>query len=181
MKIASKFPFKLAITGAALIVVAASGTVVALNLPQKQINTPSAPVAVQRQADPVKTIEDTPAKVAEPKTETTETPATTVETPKAEEPKVLTTQEYGEKYLDLSGVNQECFDNIIATFPDRFTPDVRENNVKALRMFAAVCSTGMFTYKLHPVAPNQQTTPLLLQWGRNGEFFDSPQAKSYHD
>ncbi len=93
-----------------------------------------------------------------------------------EKPKVLSTQEYGEKYLNLSHPDlQKCFDTIVEAFPHRFTEDVRENNVKALRAWSSVCATEV--YRVYPGAPAIRSKGL---WLINDDFFDGDTAKSYH-
>lgn len=59
-------------------------------------------------------------------------------------PEILSTQEYGEQYLDISTeIQQKCFDMIIATFPDKFTPELREQSVKELARYMTVCHSGI--------------------------------------
>lgn len=89
---------------------------------------------------------------------------------------VLSTQEYAEKYLDLSGNNQSCLDNIVNEWPERFTEDVRENNIKALTVFYAVCSTG-FVDDRELIHPHYE---VINTYGENGAFFDSEFAKTRH-
>lgn len=84
---------------------------------------------------------------------------------------VLSTQEYAEKYLNLLGNNQMCFDSIVAAFPDRFTESEREKNVKALTIFSSPCSSGITEANKRGV---------IYSFGMNGEFFDSEAAKSMH-
>lgn len=88
---------------------------------------------------------------------------------------ILSTQAYGEQYLDLSGTGQKCFDLIVARWPDRFTEDVRENNVKALAIWSGVCSTGI---EMPPGSGGG--TGIIYRDGINGEWFDSVLAKSHH-
>lgn len=85
---------------------------------------------------------------------------------------VKSTQEYGNMYLDLasSPLLQECFDRIIASWPSRFTEDVREKNIKALSVFGSTCSTGIL----------ESNGGVITSYGRNGEFFDSQLAATKH-
>lgn len=91
-----------------------------------------------------------------------------------ENPIVLSSQEYGQKYLDLSDpLQQKCFDAIVNDYPERFTEENRENNIKALRAFVSPCSTGAYSER------GARTTNLLDVNGR-GAFFDSDLAKANH-
>lgn len=78
---------------------------------------------------------------------------------------VKSLQDVAEMYLDLSGQHQSCFDMIVAKYPERFTPDVMEQNIKALTVFAGICGTGIL-----PGAPHDYL--------RNGAFFDSELAET---
>ena len=124
-------------------------------------------------AEPV--AEETPAETA---------PVTTA--PVAEPvaaPVVLSTQEYAEKYLNLSiPWAQECLNRIIVEWPHRFTPEVREQNIKALRSWGSVCSTGV----MHPAIEERRRNAgitisgsLIYQYGANGEWFETAQAIKY--
>jgi len=178
MRIKRKLSKKLLVAGV-VAVVAVAGGVVALNasrsrdevaqksskvtqnvapeVEKTETTTSETPVAQETQTAPV---ENAPA------INTQTSPATDTKT-------ILTTQEYGEKYLDLSNTHlQQCFNDIIAAFPDRFTPEVREHNVQALRIFSSVCSVG-FTLAQNPHYPT-----ILMAYGKNGEFFDSNAARS---
>ena len=94
---------------------------------------------------------------------------------KPAEPKVLSTQEYANQYLNVSTEGlQECFDAIVAEWPERFVPEVRERNVKGLQGWASLCATGIkSSFTRHT------SGGLIYLYGENGEFFDSPQAKAY--
>lgn len=84
---------------------------------------------------------------------------------------ILSTQEYGNKYLDLSTpALQACFELIVNKWPERFNEDVRENNIKALKVWANVCSTGIERPVVGPI----------YRYGQNGEFFDSDLAKTQY-
>ena len=93
-------------------------------------------------------------------------------------PIVLSTQAYAEKYLNLSGRGQMCFDAIVDRWPERFTPDVRENNVKALKLYYSPCSTGIIE------AQAGDYKGVIFKYGskggRDGAFFDSAHAKSQY-
>lgn len=117
-----------------------------------------------------KVAEDKPVSEPEPVTVQETIPEKVVIAPVVTEPVILSAQQYGEQYLELSKQPlQECFNIILSKYPDRFTPEVREANVKALRAWSSVCSTGVLT-------PN----PIIDQFGPNGAFFDSDLAKKYH-
>jgi len=89
------------------------------------------------------------------------------------QPIILSTQEYAEMYLNLNdeyGYAQICLDTLISAFPNRFTPEVRERNIKALSIYASPCGTGY-----------GGTQTIKINWDYlypNGSFFDSDQAKS---
>ena len=87
---------------------------------------------------------------------------------------VKSSQYYAEKYLDLSDRNQMCFDEILKTFPARFTEDVREQNIKAIRAFTVPCATGI-TY--NPSTGKTKHVGTIYLYGYNGEFFDTELAK----
>lgn len=115
---------------------------------------------------PTKVVESTPEVIA-PAPEPAPTP------PPA--PVVLSTQQYAEQYLNLADVipglsGQMCLDALVATYPERFTEDVRERNVKALSIYASPCGTGYGS-----------TVTIKKAWDYkypNGSFFDSEIAKS---
>jgi hypothetical protein len=118
-------------------------------------------------------IEETP--VVTEVVETAEIAPKRVVAEKPAEPKVLSIQEYANQYLDVSTEGlQECFDAIVAEWPERFAPEVRERNVKGLRVWASVCATGIKS----SITRHTKDGPIYL-YGENGEFFDSPQAKAY--
>jgi len=132
----------------------------------KQVVSKAEPVVAEptievEVAEPAVAIE--PVVVAEPTPEPTPAP----------EPVVLSTLEYGYQYLNLeSPIQLDCFNTLIAAFPERFVEPVRERNVKALSVFAGVCAAGYDSYDI------QANNRLFNQWGRDGEFFDSDLAKS---
>jgi hypothetical protein len=122
-----------------------------------------------KKADPKPVEEDTPqTPVSDTPTEPTNTdPIDPVAEPTAPEPEpVLSTQAYAEKYLDLSGANQKCFDAFVATWPERFIESNREHDVKALKVYASVCSSGIL----------DKGQGNIWIWGKHGEFFDSEAA-----
>lgn len=80
-----------------------------------------------------------------------------------------TLQEVALKYLDLSGVNQTYFDNIVATYPEYFTEENRESNIKALRVYYSLESTGMHT----PGDPMS----LIVRSFPGSNFFESDLSK----
>lgn len=93
-----------------------------------------------------------------------ETPAPTPQ------PTSKSTQEYGKMYLDLSTPQQQgCFDAIVNKWPSRFTEEVRESNVKAIRIYASPCSSGIVHSPYRSV---------IESYGQNGEFFDSQAAEA---
>lgn len=122
-------------------------------------------------APEVSTVDTTviPAQVSEP-------------APAVETPPVLSVEEYATKYLNMTDILGRdpwaCLNDIVATWPERFTPDVRENNIKALQLWNAggICSTGMSVSTLR-VAVNLP----IRSFGANGEYFDSDIAKRYHN
>lgn len=61
--------------------------------------------------------------------------------------------------------NRQAFQDILTAYPDRFTNNNAERNIKALRAFSAPGSTGI------------NTINNLL--GANGEYFDSALAEKY--
>lgn len=97
---------------------------------------------------------------------------------------VLTTQEYGLKYLDLTNpLYQKCFDRIVSYYAGRFTPDVRERNVKALRVFADLCATGVNSMEIE--RSYREGAPSLAgsifeRYGPDGAFFDSDLAATMY-
>lgn len=98
-------------------------------------------------------------------------------------PKVLATQEYGEKYLDLSTSEyQECFDAIVTAWPNRFTPKVREQNVKALSIWGSICgATNSYPASYFAAFPMVNLYRAKDgSRGLSGEFFDSEAAKAQH-
>lgn len=102
-----------------------------------------------------------------PAVEATETAPTPVPTST-----VLSAQELAEKYNLVSNpLHQKCFDRIIAYYPERFTEDVREANIKSIRYLdicmpisngACIISTDIHV-ELHMEAC----------FGPKGEYFDS--------
>ena len=114
--------------------------------------------------------------------ETTPVATTPVVEPVAA-PVILSTQEYAEKYLDMAAPwAQECLNRIIVEWPHRFTPEVREQNIKALRSWRSVCSTGV----MDPVVEARRrsagitiSASLIYQYGANGEWFETAQAAKY--
>ena len=93
---------------------------------------------------------------------------------------VLSVQEYANRHLNLGQImpdmvipvtGQDCLDALVAAFPERFTEDVRERNIKALSVYENPCATGY--------GSNSPTTKLL--WDTKypgGSFFDTPIAQS---
>ena len=157
----------------AIAYVAPKATVVAEVIPETPVQpTPVVPVEVVTPVEPV----GTTVQVVITAPVAPVTPVT---------PVILSTQAYADKYLDLSvPQNQKCLDRIIQVWPDRFLPEVRERNIKALRAWAGVCSTGAYS-----PAVNQNFTAgrislhgsLIGAYGINGEFFDTSMAKAYAD
>lgn len=92
----------------------------------------------------------------------------------------LSIQEYASRHLSLGPImadmvipvtGQDCLNALVAAFPERFTEDVRERNIKALSVYGNPCATGY--------GSNNPTAKLL--WDAkypNGSFFDSAIAKS---
>jgi len=93
-------------------------------------------------------------------------------------PVILSTQEYGEKYLNLSQTEtlngQACFDKIVAFWPERFSPELREKNVKSLRVWGHPCSA---TQVLDITHRDDFRYSLIARYGQAGEFFDSSAAQ----
>jgi hypothetical protein len=125
-------------------------------------NTVSAPEAPQEH----QAVESTP--------NTQTAPEAVIQAPV--QPQVLSTQAYAEMYLDLSGRNQHCLDYMVNKWPHRFTEDVRENNIKALTVWAGVCTTGIDNIR-HESGRGYGG---IYTYGQDGEFFDSDFAKSKH-
>lgn len=99
--------------------------------------------------------------------------APTTLTEETVQPDILSIQELGEKYLDLSTTEyQECFDMLINAYPDRFVESVREDNIKALRVWGSTCSTGIW----RGCVPNYLNCA-IGRYGDNGAFFDSDMAE----
>lgn len=89
-----------------------------------------------------------------------------VEAPKTvQEPK--TPVDYAKEYLDLSGMNMQCFNSIVERYPSHFTNDNMEQNVKALRAFVSVCASGI-------MSPNGH----IINMERSGKtFFETEMAQ----
>lgn len=133
------------------------------------------------------------ADVSAPATNTASTPEVsetptpvTVETQQpvqapVEKPVILSTQEYAQKYLDMSVPNaQMCLDRIVQVWPSRFTEDVREYNIKALRAWANICSTGVLNFTVDGYFREGIITlrgSLIGSYGDNGEWFDTQLAR----
>lgn len=123
--------------------------------------------------EPIIAVEDIPA----PKVEQAPVQIATrvIEQPRPSAPVVVapanvrSPREIAAQYPSLvnNEYNSYCFDRIVEKFPERFTEDVREQNVKALTVFASACTTGINKFK-----------GVLEQYGENGAFFDSDMAKS---
>jgi len=178
MKITKKKHFKVVATLSSVVVVAVVAGLVYMNANHSDKVAQNSQKVAQNVAPKIEktepTTSDTPV-AQETQTATIEdAPPTDTQTSSATDAKaILSTQEYGEKYLDLSNTHlQQCFNDIVAAFPDRFAPEVREHNVQALRIFSSVCSVG-FTLAQNPHYPT-----ILMAYGKNGEFFDSNAAKS---
>lgn len=95
---------------------------------------------------------------------------------KAVEEKPLSLLDYAKTQLNLSTPQLEaCFNMIVQEYPDRFVGAESHNNVKALKVYADVCSSGIMT------RPGVSSGSLFL-WDRRykGAFFDSDLAKSQH-
>lgn len=162
---------KTIIGGTAFIVTAGiAGTIISMNKPaEPQTNVVKSSETTQKvQKTSTETVdlgEIKPVEVVNP------TDVVVVEEPKIV---VLSTQEYGIKYLDLSTpLLQQCFDAIIERWPERFTEDVREDNVKALRAWASTCTTGILA--------GRQGASNIERYGINGEFFDSQLANAVRE
>lgn len=125
--------------------------------------------------------------IAEPVTK--EVPAETapVETTPVVEPVaapvVLSTQEYADKWLDMDSYRaQICLNRVVAQWPDRFTPEVRERNIKGLRRWAGICSTGAGGFEIdrrEAAGYYGIQGTLIYAYGTNGEYFDTPGAMSH--
>lgn len=147
-----------------------------LQKPVEEVKTPAkSVVAPVEKTEPVET-----APVQEPVTAEPVAPTAPVEAPAPAPVAVLSTQEYALKYLDMNQpAAQECFDALVNHWPERFTPEVRENNVKALRTFGNPCGTGSHLWKTN--AETGRHLPVAIEhFGVNGEFFDHPGTKAYH-
>ena len=147
------------------------------------------PRADEKAAEPVQQVAvvEKQEAVAEPVAE--EVPAETapVETTPVVEPVaapvVLSTQEYANQYLDMSSPwAQECLNRIIVEWPHRFTPEVREQNIKALRSWGSVCSTGVMEPYIEERRRNGIITiagSYIYRHGANGEWFETARAIDY--
>ena len=153
------------ITSAVAVLGAGAFMLVPKNEPEYTYKAAEEQVAA-KQTEPIKITKKPAREVASPKTEVVDIPPAPTTQPKEAQRKVLSTQEYGEKYLNLSlDIWQECFDKTVAAFPERFTEDVREQNVKALRYWATTCSSGI----------NNPMSGVIYSF----DFFDSDFAKPF--
>jgi len=181
MKIARKLSARFIIVSVAFAIVTTSGVAVAVNLNHQQAEKASTVAVVQHNAVSTTDAAEKPEKPNE--SVTTENTADVTETPATEPaaPQVLTTQEYGEKYLDLSTNElQNCFNNIVNEWPERFASDLRETNVKALRAFASTCSTGALNTTVEKniaMHRNNLYDTIIYRFGSDGAFFDSDLAQ----
>ena len=107
--------------------------------------------------DPILDVPEVAVSESVPIVETETTPS---------QPTVKSVDELAYQYLNMSVPRaKECLDKTVSMFPERFTEDVREKNIRAMRVFRHICVTGvLYTDK----------TPL----GQQGEFFDSDLAKA---
>jgi hypothetical protein len=126
---------------------------------------------VEQEVKPVEApVEEVTQEVVNEPVQVAQAPAVAPEQPTVT---ILSTQEYANQYLDMTVPRaQQCLDAIVATWPARFAEGVREANIKGLRAFANICTTGMDE-------PNKQTA-IIYRYGANGEFFDSQLAISKH-
>ena len=157
----------------AALVIGSTTTVAALQMNQiAKVYEPS-----KANVEKIVELKDEEVGTAEPAQETAQAPTVQQETvPTPEVPvettppvQVLSSVEYAQKYLNVSDqIQLECFNRLVAKWPERFTDSVREANVKALRVFTAPCATG--------ITSSAQGTSVIEQYGRNGEFFDSAAA-----
>lgn len=165
---------KIIIISSAVLVLAASGATWVVNTNNRSPVTKSnVAILADKPAEDADKKEVEPVEVKEiTNTEQPATPVSSTELPPQPASKeVLTTQQYGEMYLDLSKTEyQTCFDLIVNKWPERFNEDVRENNVKALKVWADMCSTGI----------ERPVVGYIYQYGQNGEFFDSDLAKTQY-
>lgn len=91
-------------------------------------------------------------------------------------PAVLSTREYASIYLDVSDpVSLMCIDAMETRYPDRFTPEVRERNIKALRAFSDPCA-GSSTELLF----NKRASH-YLDYPYHGAFWDSELANKHNN
>lgn len=169
--------------GASIAVVAVLGVgASAIQLyPRQDDSLPVANIATETEEVMPKPTEE-PAQLNEEVTNPAPLPASQpVALPDQSSPKAaLSIQEYANRHLSLGQMmpdmvipvtGQDCLNALVAAFPERFTEDVRERNIKALSVYGNPCATGY--------GSNNPTAKLL--WDTKypgGSFFDSPIAQS---
>lgn len=129
--------------------------------------------------EPVKTIrlpESSPIEIELPTdTQPAQTAQSTVTTDSVQPTtQVRSVSEIAQDYPTLSGTpdNLACFNRIVVEYPERFTEDVREYNIKSLTAFGNACSTNIMRLRTPYVYLDSNS-------GRGG-FFDGELAKSMH-
>lgn len=156
-----------------IIAVIGSGAVLISNVNQEEpVQIEQSAVTFEREAvqsgDPVEVEEAKPTEAYVPSV----APAIDAKAV-AEEP--LSLLDYAKTQLNLSSPELEnCFNMIVQEYPERFVGAEAHNNVKALKAYASVCSSGIMS----------KSGGHIYLWdrrkGHKGAFFDSDLAKSQH-
>lgn len=151
-----------------------SGAALAINQPEQpkaQVQEKKVVAKVEEKPEVIEQTTIEPSQVEQVQPQITNQPVQ--ETVQPTVPVIKTTKEYAEQYLDMTVPRAyECLSAFEARWPYRFTEDVRENNIKALRHFANICTTGILDEPFK--------RPLIVTYGENGEWFDTEWAIAQH-
>lgn len=147
-----------------------------VDLPESSVEAPKDVEKPKEVSDVAETATDLDAPTARAATPKQNDAATVEKSDTNNEMAVKSTDEYAANYLKLGTVangltGKDCFDGLVAAFPNRFAEPVRERNIKALSVYENPCMTGY----------GGGSDILKRSWDAkypNGSFFDSDLAKS---
>lgn len=129
-----------------------TGAIITSNMSEPIENTQASHPLTEQESKKPPIVDVTPQPIAEGVTAPAEPVADPQEVTVPEAPEAPKTPiDYAKEYLDLSGMNTQCFNSIVERYPSHFTNDNMEQNVKALRAFTSVCGSGIMSANGHIV------------------------------
>jgi hypothetical protein len=160
--------------GVTLVVALSAGAVTTYAMLNQHPQTPVVKHSVQQVAPVTQDTTTVPKEEAKPEKAAVSPTTQSAAEPAPEPVPVKTSMEIANEYPQLVGseASISCLNTIFSKYPERFTEDVREQNVRALRAFATPCTTGVTT---------EHGNYLDMSSGQvgHGIWFDSALAVSY--